>query len=132
MLSVGSGQSLHVSSESYAVVSLAEGELPWPELVSQGCYPLDASTFLAPESALTHLPPEARVVSSGWRRVEVSGSLAHAGLLAAAASALAEVEVPVLVLSRAQGLWLFVPHEKLGRALAALRQARLERFAAAP
>lgn len=129
MLSDKSGHSLHLSPESFAVVLLAEGEMPWGTLVSQGCLPLNERTFLAPESVLEQLPPQAQVASSGWRRVEVSGSFAHPELLAAAASALAEVEVPFLVVSRTRGLWLFVPQPKLGRALAALRQARLERFA---
>lgn len=128
MLSIKAGRTLIVSPETFAIVLLAEAQVPSPDHITCGCVPLDERHFLVPEALVPQLPAGAQVASGGWRRIEVSGPLAHTELLAAAASALAEVEVPVLILSRSQGLWLFVPQEKLGRALAALRQARLERF----
>ncbi len=129
MLASASGHVLFVSPESYSLVFLTEGDTLPAALLSQGCYPLEERAFLVPQSAVGQLPPKATVAADGWRRVAVNAPFANSELLAAASSALAEVEVPVLAWSRTQGLYLFVPQQKLGRALAALRQARLERFA---
>lgn len=120
---------LLVSPETFAVVLFPEGEVPAADLISCGCMPLDERSFLAPEGLRGELPSTFQVIGTPWRRVEVRAPFANSEVLAAAASALAEVDVSVLVWARAQGFWLFVPEKKLGRALAALRQARLERFA---
>lgn len=132
MQSMAKGSTLRVSSEFFAVVSFPEGEALGAEGLPHGSLPLHEQSFLVPEMLVPQLPSSAQVTRGSWRRLEVFGPFAKSELLAAASSALAEVEVPVLVLSRAQGLWLFVPQEKLGRALAALRQARLARFATTP
>ncbi|MFN3413335.1 MAG: ACT domain-containing protein [Thermoanaerobaculum sp.] len=129
MLSTKTGSALIVSSDAFAVVSFPEGDVPGAERIPCGSLPLDRRTLLVPEALVPQLPPGAQVASGGWRRVEIFGPFASTELLAATTSALAEVEIPAWVFSRAQGLWFFVPEQKLGRALAALRQARLERFA---
>lgn len=121
---------LLVSPERWVVVVFPEGtEPPWAELVADGCQPLDGSTWLVMQAVGERLPQGTQAAPGTWARVEIPGPFAKSELVSAATSALAEVEVPALAVSRARGLWLFVPQEKLGRALAALRQARLERFA---
>ena len=69
-------------------------------------------------------------VSAGWRALTVEAvfPLATVGLLAVVSRALADVGVPVMVFSSHDTDHFLVPDEHLGRALAALSQARLERF----
>lgn len=121
---------LLVYPERWVVVAFPEGsEPPWADLVAQGCQPLGGHTWLVAEAVREKFPEGTQAVPGTWARVEIPGPFAKSELVSAATSALAEVEVPALAVSRARGLWLFVPRETLGRALAALRQARLERFA---
>lgn len=66
--------------------------------------------------------------AKGLRQIVVQAPWAYAELQAAVTTALADVGVPFLVVSGASTFNLFLSEEKLGRALAALRQARLDRF----
>lgn len=121
---------IRVSRERWVVVWFSEAvQVPWTQLGFLNCPSLDPQTFLVPEERVPEFP-QAAAKRARWARVEVSGPFADPQLFAAASSALGDVEVPFLAFSATTGLQLFVPHEKLGRALAALRQARLERFAA--
>ena len=72
--------------------------------------------------------------SEGWRAftVEAVLPLETIGLLAVASRALAEVGVPVMVFSSHDTDHFLVPGKLLGRALAALNQAGLERFLPEP
>ncbi len=90
----------------------------------------DEVTLVAPAetvAALAELVVDSR---TGWRVVTVEGSAGHraAAMLAAASSALAEIDVPAFVFASFDRQHFLVPHRSLGRALAALHQARLERF----
>ena len=68
--------------------------------------------------------------SEGWRAITVEANvpLETIGLLAVASRALADVGVPVLVFSSHDTDHFLVPAILLGRALAVLNQAGLERF----
>jgi hypothetical protein len=118
---------LPVSPETWIAI-LPEGS-ETPASFGQGsAFPLADGVWLVPQGSLTGLAGPFKVLGEGLKKVEVAGPWACAQLVAAAAQALADVEVPLLLVSGLQRVHFFVPEKKLGRALAALRQARLERF----
>jgi hypothetical protein len=88
-------------------------------------------TLLAPESLVDTLPPEVvEECSRGWRALTIDARfpLDTVGVLAAVGRALAEVKVPVMAFSSHATDHFLVPAKDLGRALAALNAAGLERF----
>lgn len=96
-------------------------------LPQAGWWLLADGVVLLPETDATQLP-EGKFLAKGLRQIAVQAPWACAELQAGATTALAEVGVPFLMVSGASTFNLFVSEEKLGRALAALRQARLDRF----
>jgi hypothetical protein len=90
----------------------------------------DEVSLLAPQETVQRLAPLTQTVSDGWRAftLEAVFSLGTIGVLAAASRALAEVGVPVMVFSSHDTDHFLVPGHLLERAVAALNQARLERF----
>jgi hypothetical protein len=92
----------------------------------------DEVSLLAPEDLVREYSAIADDVRNGWRALTLEAVFppGTVGLLAVAASALAEVGVPVMVFSSHDTDHFLVPGEMLGRALAALNQARLGRFLA--
>ncbi len=125
-----SSQNLVVSPDLWAVVSLPEHErLLAAAGLGDDVRALGGGSFVVSEPDLQRLPGGTQVSVERWRRIAVRTALGRIEAIAAACSALAEVGVPALVFAHAKGFDLFVPQEKIGRALAALRQARLERFA---
>ena len=89
----------------------------------------DEVSLLAPEEVI-QAAASVEHVSAGWRALTVEAvfPLGTVGFLAVVSRALAEVSVPVMVFSSHDTDHFLVPSEHLGRALAALNQARLGRF----
>ncbi len=121
--------------ESYAVARLHGLPEPMPHLESAGA-PValivgnDEVSLLAPERILHDLRPPGEEVSTGWRCLTLDAVLPldTVGVLAAASRALAEVGVPLMTFSSHATDHFLVPGRLLGRALAALNQASLERL----
>jgi len=69
------------------------------------------------------VPPAMPTVEAGWRAMSVVGSLDFSlvGVLASLATACAEAEVPIFVLSTFDTDWLLVKEADVGRAMWALR-----------
>ena len=90
----------------------------------------DEVSVLAPESVIDALGDAVARHDRGWRALTFDAvfALSTIGLLAAATRALAEVGVPVMVFSSHETDHLLVPAAQIGRTLAALSQAKLERF----
>jgi hypothetical protein len=90
----------------------------------------DEVSLLAPQETVQELAALVETVSDGWRAftVEAVFPLGTIGVLAAASRALAEVGVPVMVFSSHDTDHFLVPGHLLERTVAALKQARLERF----
>jgi uncharacterized protein len=86
-------------------------------------------TLIGPEDVVDSLAKNAREVSKGWRLLTLDTvfPLDTIGVLRAVSAALADVGVPVMVLSSYDTDHFLVPGPLVGRALAALSQARLER-----
>ena len=125
VLEVGCGVFAAVTPrERASVVPLAAAVSP-SELWLSG-----QELLLVPEALLEQVCPPAQVVARGLCRISVLGPWNNPQLPASATSALAEVGVPFVLLVDKRGWHFFLPQEKKGRALAALRQARLERFVA--
>jgi len=89
-------------------------------------------SLLAPERLVQSYASIAEEVSTGWRTLTLEAVFppGTVGLLAVAGRVLAEVGVPVMVFSSHDTDHFLVPADMLGRALAALNQARLGRFLA--
>lgn len=130
------GVRLELWPEAYAVVRLREipAETKFLEAsqapVSLMMVPGDL-TLMAPQSLVDSLPAEqVEECSRGWRALTVDARfpLDTVGVLAAVGRALAEVNVPVMAFSSHATDHFLVPEKSLGRALAALHNARLERF----
>lgn len=88
-------------------------------------------TLLAPESLVDTLPPEVvEECSRGWRALTIDARfpLDTVGVLAAVGRALADVRAPVMAFSSHATDHFLVPSKDLGRALAALNAAGLDRF----
>lgn len=109
---------------SLAAVRLVNSALIRPQA---GWWFLADGVILLPETDAAQIP-EGKLVAKGLRQITMKAPWACAELQAAATFALAEVGVPFLVVSGASTFNLFVYEEKISRAMAALRQARLERF----
>jgi hypothetical protein len=90
----------------------------------------DEVSLVAPEEVVEAQGGLVERVGKGWRALtlEATFPLTTIGLLAVVSRALADVDVPLMVLSSYDTDHFLVPDEMLGRALAALNQARLERF----
>ena len=89
-------------------------------------------SLLAPEDLVREYGAVIDETSTGWRALTFDAVFppGTVGFLALAGRALAEVGVPVMVFSSHDTDHILVPGETLGRALAALSQARLGRFLA--
>jgi len=92
----------------------------------------DEISLLAPETVIDGLGDLVERHDRGWRAITFDAvfELSTVGLLAAASRVLAEIGIPVMVISSHDTDHLLVPGTRLGQALAALSQARLERFTA--
>ncbi|MCX7894555.1 MAG: hypothetical protein N2447_01165 [Thermoanaerobaculum sp.] len=120
---------MEVSSEPWLEVQWTEGAaIRWELLNGAEAHPLDRTTFLVPQSLLEGAGSAGVLQKGSWRRVVVALAAPHTPALAAASLALAEVGVDARVFSTTRGLVFFVPQGQWGRALAALRQARLDQF----
>ncbi|MBP1621431.1 MAG: hypothetical protein H6Q02_2198 [Acidobacteria bacterium] len=126
---------VHLWEPVYAVARLRAVPDPLPPLDRAGA----PASLLVGHGEVSLIAPEALVeavattedkVSRGWRAFTLEAVLPFStvGLLAAAARALAEVEIPVLVLSSHDTDHFLVPGEHLGRALVVLHQAGLEKY----
>jgi len=121
--------------QTYAVARLLAVPDPLPRLASADA-PValivghDEVSLLAPEEVVQGLGAIVERASKGWRAftIEAVLPLETVGLLAVASRALADVSVPVMVFSSHDTDHFLVPGKLLGRALAALNQACLERF----
>jgi hypothetical protein len=121
--------------QPYAVARLRAIPEPLPRTPAAGA-PValivghDEVSLLAPEEVVEGLGGLVERVSGGWRAftVEAVFPLGTVGFLAVVSRTLAEVSVPVMVFSSHDTDHFMVPSEHLGRALAALNQACLERF----
>jgi hypothetical protein len=126
---------VHVWEPVYAVARLQALPEPFPALDRTGA-PVSLQvghgevSLIGPEALVDALATTDDRVSRGWRAFTLEAVLPFStvGLLAAAARALAEVEIPVLVLSSHDTDHFLVPGEHLGRALVVLHQAGLEKF----
>ena len=89
-------------------------------------------SVLGPETVIDALGDAVVRHDRGWRALTFDAEfpLAMIGLLAAATRVLAEVGVPGMAFSSHATDHLLVPEKHVGRALAALGQARLDRFVA--
>jgi hypothetical protein len=87
-------------------------------------------TFIGPEDVVDSLAESTCEISKGWRLLTLDTvfPLDTIGVLRAVSAALADVGVPVMVLSSHDTDHFLVPAPLVGRALAALHQARLERL----
>ena len=90
----------------------------------------DAVSLVAPEEVVEAQGGLVERVGKGWRALtlEATFPLTTVGLLAVVSRALADVGIPLMVISSYDTDHFLVPDETLGRALAALSQTRLERF----
>jgi hypothetical protein len=130
---------LRLWPQPYAVARLLAVPDPLPRLSASGA-PMalivghDEVSLLAPEEIVAGLASLVEKASKGWRAftVEAVLPLDTVGLLAVASDVLAAVRVPVLVFSSHDTDHFLVPGSLLGRALAALGQAGLERFLPEP
>jgi len=120
--------------QSYAVARLRDVPASLPGGGAQGppvalIVGHDEVSLLAPEEVI-QAAASVEHVSAGWRALTVEAvfPLGTVGFLAVVSRALAEVSVPVMVFSSHDTDHFLVPSEHLGRALAALNQARLGRF----
>lgn len=86
-------------------------------------------TLVAPRAVVDGCGVTVEEVSDEWRAITLDVVLPFGavGVLAAASRVLAEVGVSVVVLSSYRTDHLLVPARQVGRALAALRHANLER-----
>jgi len=123
--------------EVYAIAKLHTVPEPFPRPEPGGA-PValivghDEVTLLAPEEIVARHSALVVATMRGWRALTLEAVFppGTVGLLAVASRALAEVGVPVMVFSSHDTDHFLVPAETLGRALAALSQARLGRFLA--
>ena len=121
----------------YAIARLRSVPVRFPSLPPEGAPAAlivghDEVSLLAPEELVRRYEAIADDVSRGWRALTLEAVFppGTVGLLAVAGRALADVGVPVMVFSSHDTDHLLVPADTLGRALAALNQARLGRFLA--
>jgi len=87
-------------------------------------------SLIAPAPVLEAFAELTQSVSTGWRALtlETVFPLDTVGVLAAVSRALAEIGIPVMAFSSHDTDHFLVPAESLGRALAALASADLDRF----
>jgi hypothetical protein len=126
---------LRLWPQPYAVARLRAVPEPFPRL-SAADPPValivghDEVSVLAPEGMVRELGALVERSSEGWRALTLEAvfPLGTVGVLAAASRTLAEVGVPVMVFSSHDTDHFLVPGPLLERTLAALHQARLERY----
>lgn len=122
-------RALSVSPDLWLAVEVGDGgQEGLRELLPSSSCLLAGGVLLVPRAQAEGMGELGTVLAGELRRVSATGRWLQGELVAAAAQALAEVEVPFLVFSGKERVDFFIPQEKFGRALAALRQARLERF----
>jgi len=94
----------------------------------------DEVSLVGPEEVVASVAGDGDRVAGGFRALTLDAvfPLGTVGVLAAVSRAFAEVGVPVMVISSHDTDHFLVPEASLGRALAALNQAPLGRFLAAP
>ncbi len=129
---------VHLWPEAYAIARLRAVPEPFPSLPADGpptalIVGHDEVSVVGPEEFVARLAAEGDAVSGGWRALtlDVVFPLGTVGVLAAVSRAMAEVGVPVMVISSHDTDHFLVPAASLGRALAALNQAPIARFVAA-
>ncbi len=123
--------------EVYAIARLRAVPEPFPPLPADGA-PValivghDEVSLLAPEELVRSYSALVQETTTGWRALTLEAVFppGTVGLLAVASRVLAEIGVPVMAFSSHDTDHFLVPAETLGRALAALSQARLGRFLA--
>ncbi len=123
--------------EVYAIAKLSAvpEPLPFPD---PGAAPValivghGEVSLLAPEEVVDRHAPLVVEAMRGWRALTLEAVFppGTVGLLATAGKALADIGVPVMAFSSHDTDHFLIPAETLGRALAALGQARLGRFVA--
>jgi hypothetical protein len=87
-------------------------------------------TLIGPEEVVDSVGQRIATISKGWRLLTLDTvfPLDTVGVLRVVSTVLAEVEIPVMVLSSHDTDHFLVPGALVGRALAAISQARLERL----
>jgi hypothetical protein len=87
-------------------------------------------TLIGPEEVVDSIGSGIAAISRGWRLLTLDTvfPLDTVGVLRVVSRVLAEVEIPVMVLSSHDTDHFLVPGALVGRALAAISQARLERL----
>ena len=87
-------------------------------------------TLVAPRAVIEACGVAVEELSEDWRAITLDAVLPFTavGVLAAASRVLSEVGVPVVVMSSFRTDHLLVPGRQVGRAIAALRHANLERY----
>lgn len=125
---------IKVWAEPYAVARLAT--LPALPVLDTGGPPValiagdGEVSLLAPEAVVDALREGVAEISRGWRALTLDAvfPLETTGVLAAVGRTLAEVGIPVMTFSSVATDHFLVASSQVERALAALNQARLERF----
>ena len=104
---------------------VAEGDAPMALVVGHG-----EASLLAPVATIEALSDLVEHVASGWRALTLDAVFPFdtVGVLAAASHALAELGIPIMAFSSHDTDHFLVPAEAIGRALAALASADLERY----
>jgi hypothetical protein len=89
-------------------------------------------SVLAPAETVDSLGELVEKQDPGWRAVSLDAvlPLGTVGVMATVSRVLADVDVPIMVFASHDTDHLLVPEAMLGRALAALHQARLDRLPA--
>jgi len=129
------GFALQLWPEPYAVARLRRPPDPWPRL-DAAAPPVAVVigngevSVIAPEAAVDALGEIVEKASRGWRAITIDAvlPLETVGVLAAVSRALADVGIPVMAFASHDTDHFLVPAASLGRALAALGSARLERL----
>ena len=124
---------MHLWPEAYTVARLRSVPTPVPGAGADGS-PVSLTvghgevSLVAPEGVVAALADEVETSTPGWRLLTLDVKLPFdvVGLLAAVATALAQVRVPVIVVSSHDTDHFLVPEAKLGVALAAISQVPLE------
>ncbi len=129
---------VHLWPQPYAIARLRAVPEPLPVFPSDGPPAALVAghgevTLIGPEEVIAGVAGAGDRVAGGYRALTLDAvfPLGTVGVLAAVGRALAEVGVPVMVLSSHDTDHFLVPEALLGRALAALNQAPLGRFTAA-
>jgi len=108
---------------------VAAGDAPMALVVGHG-----EASLLAPAATIEALSDLVEHVSSGWRALTLEAVFPPdtVGVLAAVSRSLAEIGIPLMVFSSHDTDHFLIPEHAVGRALAALGSAGIERFLPGP